>query len=88
MTKLPAAHGETAKDARIRATNEKDLTKQVLAFVLFLGSVFSIAVVAESSLARFEGGIGVMRVRLTGSALRLSLRLTLSEALTLEACRG
>jgi hypothetical protein len=37
----------------------------VLAFVLFLGIVFSIAVAAESSLARFEGGIGVMPVRLT-----------------------
>ena len=49
------------------ATKEKDLTKRILALLLFFGTVSSIAVVAESSLARFEGGIGVMPVRLTGA---------------------
>jgi hypothetical protein len=43
------------------------LTKKMLALVLFLGTGCSIAVVAASSLARFEGGIGVIPVRLTGA---------------------
>ena len=59
--------GEAIKDARMSATKEKDLTKRILALLLFFGTVSSIAVVGESSLARFEGGIGVMPVRLTGA---------------------
>jgi hypothetical protein len=38
------------------------MTKKALVLVLFLGTVFSLSVVAASSLARFEGGIGVIPV--------------------------
>jgi hypothetical protein len=48
------------------------LTKKIPALVLFLATVSSIAVVAESSLARFEGGIGVIPVRLMGAGAAAS----------------
>lgn len=43
------------------------MTKKALAIALFLGIVFSLSGMAASSLARFEGGIGVIPVRLVGA---------------------